>query len=92
MSPYPDEPGVHGAEHGAARRHGVTDLIHVVHQPAELHGAEVRADGEPRFVLQGEKERYDASRRREEQQLQDGSKEKGARLQVVFIPSWSFAY
>lgn len=49
---YPYEPGVHGAEHGAVRHHGLVDLVHVVHQPAEFHGAEVRADRESGFMLQ----------------------------------------
>lgn len=50
---HPDEPGVHGAEHGAVGHHGVADLVHVVHQPAKLHRAEVGADREPRLMLPG---------------------------------------
>ena len=53
---YPDEPGVHGAEHGAVRHHCIADLVHVVHQPPELHRAEVSADGEPGFMLQGDED------------------------------------
>lgn len=49
---YPNEPGVDGAEHGAVRDDGFLDLVHVVHEPAEFHGAEVGADGETRFVLE----------------------------------------
>lgn len=48
---YPNEPGVHGAKHGAVRHDGVTDLVHVVHQPAKFHRAEVSADWEPCFML-----------------------------------------
>lgn len=58
---YPDEPGVHGAEHGPVAHHGVSDLGHVVHQPAEFHGAEVGADREPRFMLRG-RQRYNGMR------------------------------
>lgn len=49
---YPDEPRVHGAKHGAVGHDGVPDLVHVVHQPAQLDGAEVGADREARLVLQ----------------------------------------
>lgn len=52
LSDYPNEPGVHGAEHGAVRNDSLVDLVYVVHQPAELHRAEVSADGEPCFMLQ----------------------------------------
>lgn len=52
--PYPDEPGVHGAEHGAVTHDGFPDLVYVVHQPAEFHCAEVSADRESCFMLQQE--------------------------------------
>lgn len=49
---YPNDPGVDSAEHGAVRHDGFMDLVHVVHQPAKFHCAEVSADGEPCFMLQ----------------------------------------
>lgn len=52
--PYPDEPGVHGPEHGAVTHDGFPDLVYVVHQPSEFHGAEVSADRESGFMLQEE--------------------------------------
>lgn len=52
--PYPDEPGVHGAKHGAVTHDGFPDFVYVVHQPSEFHGAEVRADRESGFMLQEE--------------------------------------
>ncbi len=54
---HPDEPGVHGAEHGAVRHDGFMDLGHVVHQPAKFHRAEVSADREPRLVLQDDNDK-----------------------------------
>lgn len=48
---YPDEPGVHGAEHGAVRHDSFMNLVHVVHQPAKFHRAEVSANGETCFML-----------------------------------------
>lgn len=60
---HPYEPGVHGAEHGSVRHDGFVDLVHVVHQPAELHGAEVRADRESCFMLQGDNDCVNASTR-----------------------------
>lgn len=53
---YPDDPGVHGAEHGAFAQHGLAHLVHVVQQPAQLHGAEVGADGEARLVLEAKRQ------------------------------------
>lgn len=50
---YPNKPGVDCAKHGAVRDHSLVDLVHVVHQPAKFDGAEVSADREPRFMLQG---------------------------------------
>lgn len=35
------------------RDHSFVDLVHIVHQPAKFDGAEVSADREPRFMLQG---------------------------------------
>lgn len=41
----PDDPGVHRAKHGAPTQDRLVDLSHIVQQPAELHRAEVSADG-----------------------------------------------
>lgn len=49
---YPDDPGVHGPKHGALAQHRLSHFFHVVQQPAELHRAEVGADGKARFVLE----------------------------------------
>lgn len=49
---HPDDPGVHGAKHGSLTAHGQAHLLHVVQQPAQLHGAEVGADGEARLGLE----------------------------------------
>lgn len=51
----PNKPGVYGAEHGTARSHGLLDGLYVVQQPAKLHGAEVGAEREARFMLQQHK-------------------------------------
>lgn len=48
---HPDEPGVDGAEHGTVRHDGLVDLVHVVHQPAKFHRAEISANGESCFML-----------------------------------------
>ena len=50
-SPHPDDPGVHGAKHGPLGDDGTVDLLHVVHQPLQLHRAEVGADRQARLVL-----------------------------------------
>lgn len=51
---YPNEPGVDGAKHGAVRHDSFVDLVYVVHQPAELHCAEVSANGEACLMLQND--------------------------------------
>ena len=48
---YPYDPGVHRAKHGPVLRHRSADLLHVVQQPAQLHRAEVGADGQARLGL-----------------------------------------
>lgn len=48
---YPDDPRVHRPKHGAFTQHRLTDLRHVVQQPAQLDGAEVGTDGKSGFIL-----------------------------------------
>lgn len=55
---YPDDPGVHGPKHGTLAKHRLAHFIHVVQQPAELHCAEVGADGKARFVLEREQQKH----------------------------------
>lgn len=52
---YPDDPGVHCSKHGAPTQDRLADLSHIVQQPAELHRAEVRADGKAGLGLERER-------------------------------------
>lgn len=55
---YPDNPGVHGPKHGTLAKHCLSHFVHVVQQPAELHCAEVGADGKARFVLERKQQKH----------------------------------
>lgn len=63
MAPYPDDPGVHRAKHGAPALDRLTDFTHVVQQPAKLHRTEVGADGKARLGLEREWHERDTHRK-----------------------------
>lgn len=49
---YPDDPGVHRAEHGSLTQYCLSHFIHVVQKPTQLHRTEVGADWKACLVLQ----------------------------------------